>query len=236
METSNLGISRVLVEVGSISSIFPRVKGIYVRRGRYATQPLHFLGCLHVNKVSELGTQAAPTPYQMCSELRNLRKCLEVRQPLQAERVNLGWRGLIHYCIIPFHLLYSAFHMYMANRKRKIVVWLSSCRVRFPYHFSHASLPYFARLESTHSYPLIWVRFHSKGDMEDPWNPELNCLFISLVLQSLRRRAQSSCTSSDVHSDTKLFPSSLLLWTHPQLDRTWTRGTANAAEGGITGR
>ena len=49
----------------------------------------HSLGCLHVNKVSELGTQATPTPYQnhnqMCSELRNLRKCLGERQPLQAE-------------------------------------------------------------------------------------------------------------------------------------------------------
>ena len=79
METSNPGISRVLVEVGSVSSIFPRVKGISARRVRYATRPLHALGCLHVNKVSELGTQAAPTPYQVCSELRKLRKCLEER-------------------------------------------------------------------------------------------------------------------------------------------------------------
>ena len=45
----------------------------------------HSLGCLHVNKVSELGTQATPTPYRMCSEMRNLRKCLGERQPLQAE-------------------------------------------------------------------------------------------------------------------------------------------------------
>ena len=86
METSNPGISRVLVEVGSVSLIFPRVGGISVRRVRYATRPLHSLGCLHVNKhvnkVSELGTQATPTPYQMCSELRKLRKCLEERQPL----------------------------------------------------------------------------------------------------------------------------------------------------------
>ena len=79
METSNPGISRVLVEVGFVSSIFPRVKGISARRVRYATRPLHALGCLHVNKVSELGTQAAPTPYQVCSELRKLRKCLEER-------------------------------------------------------------------------------------------------------------------------------------------------------------
>jgi hypothetical protein len=63
METSNPGISRVLVEVGSVSSIFPRVKSISARKVRYATRPLHSLGCLHVNKVSELDTQAAPTPY-----------------------------------------------------------------------------------------------------------------------------------------------------------------------------
>ena len=76
METLKPGTPRVLVEVGSVSSIFPRVKGISARRARYAIRPLHSLGCLHVNKVSELGTQAAPAPYQMCSELRNLRKCL----------------------------------------------------------------------------------------------------------------------------------------------------------------
>ena len=59
---------------GVFLSIFPRVGGISARRVRYATRPLHSLGCLHVNKVSELGTHAAPTPYQMCYELR---KCLE---------------------------------------------------------------------------------------------------------------------------------------------------------------
>ena len=90
METLNPGILRVLVEVGSVSLIFLRVKGISARRVRYTTQPLHALGCLHVNKVSELGTQAAPTPYQVCSELQKLRKCLEERQPLQADCVNLG--------------------------------------------------------------------------------------------------------------------------------------------------
>ena len=42
----------------------------------------HSLGCLHVNKVSELGTQATPT-HQMCSELRNLQKCLEERHPFK---------------------------------------------------------------------------------------------------------------------------------------------------------
>ena len=90
METSNPGISRVLVKVGSVSSIFPRVRGISARRVRYDTRPLHYLGCLHVNKVSELGTQAAPAQNQMCSELRTLRICLGERQPLQADRVNLG--------------------------------------------------------------------------------------------------------------------------------------------------
>ena len=72
METSNPGISHVLVEVGSVSLIFPRVKGISARRVRYTTRPLHSIGCLHINKVSELGTQVAPTPYQVCSELRQL--------------------------------------------------------------------------------------------------------------------------------------------------------------------
>ena len=76
METLNPGISGVLVEVGSVSSIFPGVGGISARRVRYATRPLDSVGCLHVNKVSELGTQAAPTPYKMCSELRKLRKVL----------------------------------------------------------------------------------------------------------------------------------------------------------------
>jgi hypothetical protein len=37
METSNPGISRVLVEAGSVSSIFPRVRGIFARRVRYDT-------------------------------------------------------------------------------------------------------------------------------------------------------------------------------------------------------
>jgi len=59
---------------------------------RYTTTPLS-PGCLHVNKVSELGTQAAPAPNETCSELRTLRNWLWKWQPLQPNRVNLGWRG-----------------------------------------------------------------------------------------------------------------------------------------------
>ena len=40
----------------------------------------------------------------------------------------------------------------------------------------------------------------SKGDMQDPWNPEVTSLSISLVLQGLRYRTQSSCTSRDIRN------------------------------------
>ena len=40
----------------------------------YTTTPLSWL--ITCSKVRELGAQAAPTPYQMCSELRKLRKVL----------------------------------------------------------------------------------------------------------------------------------------------------------------
>ena len=53
----------------------------------------HFtLSVLHVNKVGEPGTQAAPAKNVKCSELQTLRNYLWKRQPLgllQADRVNL---------------------------------------------------------------------------------------------------------------------------------------------------
>ena len=56
------------------------------------TRPCRSLGCLPVNKVSELGTQAAPAPNQTCSELQILRNYLWERQHelLEANHVNLG--------------------------------------------------------------------------------------------------------------------------------------------------
>jgi hypothetical protein len=48
--------------------------------------PVH----LYVIKVSKPGTQAAPVQNQKCSELQTLRNCLGKRQPLEADRINLG--------------------------------------------------------------------------------------------------------------------------------------------------
>ena len=83
METSNPGILRVPVEVGSVSLIFPRVGGISARILRYDIRPLYSLGPLHVNKVSGLGTQAAAAPNRIWSELRTLRKLLWKIQPIR---------------------------------------------------------------------------------------------------------------------------------------------------------
>ena len=71
-------------ELGSVSSIFLGVRGISARRVRYDTRPLLPLGCLHVNKVNELGNQTASAPNQICSELRTLRNCLLERVFVQS--------------------------------------------------------------------------------------------------------------------------------------------------------
>ena len=89
---------------------------------------------------------------------------------------------------------YSDFHMYMENRKIKIFVSLYNCAISVTGH-DHALLPYLERLESMDSCPVLWTRFYSKGDLQDPWNQEITCLFISLILQNLWHCTQSSCSS-----------------------------------------